>query len=119
MTLAELRTLKEKALENMKTRESNAKYRVVVAMGTCGIAAGAREVMSELLNALNSQHVTDVVVTQTGCLGYCDQEPLVQVIDSSGKTVTYGKVNREIVRKIVEQHILKGKILSDYVFMTE
>ena len=118
-TLADLRAIKEKAKEEMATREKNVKYRIVVAMGTCGIAAGARAVMSSILDEMNKREVKNTIVTQTGCLGCCDQEPLVQVFEGDKSTVTYGKVTPDVARKIVIEHLLEDKIISDYVFMTK
>lgn len=116
-TLADLRAMKEKAKREMTAREENAKYRIVVAMGTCGIAAGARNVMSAILDEINKRDIADAIVTQTGCLGYCDQEPLVQVFQPDKKTVTYGKITPEIARRIVAEHIVGNKILTEQVFM--
>ncbi|MBN1997643.1 (2Fe-2S) ferredoxin domain-containing protein [candidate division KSB1 bacterium] len=100
----------------MASREKNVKYRVVVAMGTCGIAAGARNVMSALVDEIGTRSLKNTVITQTGCLGYCDQEPLVQVFEQGRPCITYGKVTPEVARKIVADHIVGNKVLSDYVF---
>ncbi|MBN2356082.1 (2Fe-2S) ferredoxin domain-containing protein [candidate division KSB1 bacterium] len=116
-TLSDLRAIKEKARKEMAAREQSAKYRVVVAMGTCGIAAGARAVMSAILDEINKRNIADTIVTQTGCLGYCDQEPLVQVAQADKETITYGKVTPEIARRIVVDHIAGDRIVSDHVFM--
>jgi NADP-reducing hydrogenase subunit HndB len=115
-TLADLREIKEKAKKEMAAREQAAKYRVVVAMGTCGIAAGARGVMTAILDEISKRNISDTVVTQTGCLGYCDQEPLVQIFQPEKATITYGKITPEVARRIVSEHILSQKVLSDYVF---
>lgn len=117
-TLADLRAIKEKAKKQMAAREETAKYRIVVAMGTCGIAAGARNVMSALLDELSKRNISDTVVTQTGCLGYCDNEPMVQVIQSEKPTITYGKINAETARKIIADHIAHDNVVTDLVFTT-
>ena len=116
-TLADLRKIKEKAKQEMAARRQTANYRIVVAMGTCGIAAGARDVMSAILDEIGKRGIQDTVVTQTGCLGYCDQEPLVQVIQIDDAVITYGKVTTEKARKIISQHIVRNEIVSDLVFM--
>ncbi len=116
-TLADLRAIKEKAKKEMAARDENARYRIAVAMGTCGIAAGARDVMNAILDEINKRDISDTVVTQTGCLGYCDQEPLVQVAQQGEKVVTYGKITPDIARQIVADHIVENKILSNKVFM--
>jgi len=116
-TLADLREIREKAKKDMAQREQSARYRIVVAMGTCGIAAGARSVKSAILDELNKRNITDTVVTQTGCLGYCDQEPLMQVMQQDQSTITYGKVTPEVARAIIAEHIAANKIVSNHVFM--
>lgn len=119
-SLSDLRAIKEKAMKEMAAREQSARFRIVVAMGTCGIAAGARSVMSAILDEINKRNVTDAVVTQTGCLGYCDQEPLVQVIQSEkGVTTTYGKITPDLARKIIVEHVLGGHIVASHVFTHE
>lgn len=118
-TLADLREIREKAKREMAQREQSARYRIVVAMGTCGIAAGARSVMSAILDELNKRSITDTVVTQTGCLGYCDQEPLVQVVQADKSTITYGKVTPEVARAIVSDHVVNNKIVTNHVFMQQ
>ncbi|HHV93795.1 MAG TPA: (2Fe-2S) ferredoxin domain-containing protein, partial [Firmicutes bacterium] len=79
-SLDELRKLREKAQEAIRLREQIDGTKVVVGMGTCGIAAGAREVMLAIIDELQKKNITDVVVTQTGCAGLCEKEPLVEVI---------------------------------------
>jgi NADP-reducing hydrogenase subunit HndB len=116
-TLADLRKVRDKAKLEMAQREQSARYRIVVAMGTCGIAAGARSVMSVILDELNKRNIADTVVTQTGCLGYCDQEPLVQVIQPDQAVITYGKVTPEVARAIIADHVVNNKIVANHVFM--
>lgn len=116
-TLADLRAIKEKAKKELATREKTAKYRIVVAMGTCGIASGARNVMTAIIDEISKRNLTDTVVTQTGCLGYCDQEPLVQVVQPDQSVITYGKITPELARRIVADHVVKHRVLSDHVFM--
>jgi len=113
-TLEDLKKVREKALEQMKVREGKFSAKVVVAMGTCGIAAGAREVMTAILDELDKRGVTDVSVTQTGCKGLCEQEPTVDVI-KEGSAVTYGYIDPEKARQIVAQHLVNGNIVGDWV----
>ncbi len=115
-TLADLRAIKEKAKSQMAARESDAKYRIIVSMGTCGIAAGSRDTMSAILDEIEKRGIKDAVVTQTGCLGYCDNEPMLQIAQADKPTVTYGKVNAEIARKIIAEHIVNNTVVSEYVF---
>lgn len=114
-TLEDLKKVREEALKAMHVREGVQGTRITVDMGTCGIAAGARETMSAILDELGKRGITDVVVTQTGCKGLCEQEPLVEVTRVGEQTVSYGKVNAEKARRIVAEHIVNGHVVGDYV----
>jgi (2Fe-2S) ferredoxin len=118
-SLEDLRKIKQQALENMKVRETGTGCKIVVAMGTCGIAAGAREVMSAILDELNKRGVTDVTVTQTGCKGLCEQEPMLDVIKPNQPAITYGYVTPEKARTIVAQHLVNDSIVGDWVVKTQ
>ena len=113
-TLEDLKKVREKALEQMKIREGKFSARVVVAMGTCGIAAGARDVMTAILDEIDKRGVSDVSVTQTGCKGLCEQEPTVDVMKGD-QSVTYGYVDAEKARQIVAQHLVNGNIVGEWV----
>lgn len=114
-TLEDLKKVREKALEQMKIREGKFSAKVVIAMGTCGIAAGAREVMTAILDELDKRGITDVSVTQTGCKGLCEQEPTVDVIKTGEPAVTYGYIDAEKGRQIVAQHLVNGNIIGEWV----
>jgi (2Fe-2S) ferredoxin len=116
-TLADLRKIRDEAKKEMAAREQKAKYRIVVAMGTCGIAAGSRNVLTAIMDEISKRNLKNTVVTQTGCLGYCDQEPLVQVVCADKSVITYGKVTPVFARRIISEHIVDNKILTDHVFM--
>lgn len=118
-TREELRALRERAKAALSLREAQAGARVVIAMGTCGIAAGAREVMSALLEELAERELTDVVISQTGCKGFCDKEPMVDVRTSDGPSAIYGRVTPDIVRQIVADHIVGRRVLSSHVIATQ
>ena len=113
-TLEDLKKVREKALEQMKIREGKFSARVVIDMGTCGIAAGAREVMAAILDELDKRGITDVSVTQSGCKGLCEQEPTVDVIKND-QTVTYGYVDSDKARQIVGQHLVNDNIVGEWV----
>lgn len=113
-TLEDLKKVREKALEQMKIREGKFSAKVVVAMGTCGIAAGAREVMAAILDELDKRGISDVSVTQTGCKGLCEQEPTVDII-KDGNTVTYGYIDSDKARQLVAQHLVNGNIVGDWI----
>ena len=99
-SLEELKKIKEKAKQEMLNRQTGGKKMIVVGMGTCGIAAGARDTLSAIMDELEKNNIKDVVLTQSGCAGYCEQEPIVQVI-MDGKKVTYKLVDKELAKKIV------------------
>lgn len=114
-SLEELRRLKDAALEEIRLREQEKKVQVIVGMGTCGIAAGAREVMSAILDELGKRRLTNVAVTQTGCVGLCAQEPLVDVLLPGKPRVTYGRIDPVKARQIVAQHVVNGIIVAEWV----
>ena len=107
-SLEELRQIKERALQRRKLSGEGSRARVVVAMGTCGIAAGARDTMSAILKELEQRDIADVVVTQTGCLGLCEYEPIVQVQVGDQDMVTYGNIGPDRVATLIEEHIVGG-----------
>lgn len=118
-TLADLKKIREKAQEEMKLRGSNYRVKVIVGMGTSGIAMGARDVMKTFLDEVATRNLTDVVVTQTGEKGLSSMEPIVDVIEEGKPKITYGAMTPDKVRKVVVEHIVNGRIVSDYVVATE
>ena len=113
-SLADLQALREKLKADIKLRRNEGTV-VVVGMGTCGIAAGAREVMSAILEELAARKLVDVQVRQTGCIGMCEKEVLVDVIRPNEPRITYGKVKPEDVRKIIGDHVVNGRIVEELV----
>jgi NADP-reducing hydrogenase subunit HndB len=113
-SLAELEEIRKKTLDQMSLRKSNDGMRVIVGMATCGIAAGARPVMSAFVEELNKRNITDVTVSMTGCIGVCRLEPVVEIIDKDGNKVTYVKMNAEKAARIVAEHIVNGRVCVDY-----
>ena len=115
-SLAELAALREQMKASMNMRQVDTdKIRVVVGMATCGIAAGAREVMSAILEELAVRKLVDVQVRQTGCIGMCEKEVLVDVIRPGEPRITYGKVSPEDVKKIIADHVVNGRIVEELV----
>ena len=112
MNLDELKKLREKAQRQVALRDGNKKYRVVFSMGTSGIAAGAREVMTTLLDELDKRGIENVEVAVTGEVGLVDAEPVIRVEEQSGEKVTYAKVNADGARKIVAEHLQKGRVVD-------
>lgn len=117
-SIEELRKIKERALERRKLSGEGARARVTVAMGTCGIAAGARDTMKAILDEMEKRQLTDVIVTQTGCVGLCEYEPLVQVQVGENEVVTYGKIGPERVPALVEQHLVNGEPVEEWQVQT-
>ena len=113
-SLAELEEIRKKTLDQMSLRKSNDGMRVIIGMATCGIAAGARPVMSAFVEELNKRNITDVTVTMTGCIGVCRLEPVVEIIDKDGNKVTYVKMTAEKAARIVAEHIVNGRVCVDY-----
>ena len=114
-SLEDLARLREEVRERMKVREGAKAVRITVGMGTCGIAAGARDAMKAILETIEADNVSGVVVTQTGCIGLCEWEPIVQVTVGGQEKVTYGKVSPERARRIVKEHVENGKVVAEFV----
>ena len=114
-SLEELKRVREEALQKKKMKATPGNVQVIVAMGTCGIAAGARDTMKSVLNFIETNNLSGVTVTQTGCIGMCEQEPIVQVVIGDQPKVVYGKVNAEVVAQIMKQHVQDGLPVKDYV----
>jgi NADP-reducing hydrogenase subunit HndB len=114
-SLEDLKRVREEALEKRKVKTADGSVQVTVAMGTCGIAAGARDTMKAILDHIESQKVSGVIVTQTGCIGKCDYEPIVSVSIGEEPKVTYGHINAERARKIMQEHVAGGKVLTDWI----
>ena len=114
-SLEDLKRLKEEALKKRQAMTTSGKAQVVVAMGTCGIAAGARETMKAILDQIEADKLSGIVVTQTGCMGKCEWEPIVEVAVGSEPKVTYGKVSAERAQQIMREHVQGGKVVSEFV----
>jgi len=114
-SLEELKRVREEALQKKQMKAVAGNVQVIVAMGTCGIAAGARDTMKSVLNFIETNNLSGVSVTQTGCMGMCEQEPILQVVIGENSKVTYGKVNAEVAAQIMKQHVQNGTPVKDYV----
>lgn len=114
-SLAELAAIREKMQSKVALREGEAALRVVVGMATCGIAAGARPVLNAFVDGVNNANLNDkVTVTQTGCIGICQYEPVVEVFEEGKEKVTYVKLDAEKAAKIVEEHLKGGNVVAEY-----
>lgn len=116
-SLEELKKIREDSMKKVKLRESGEgdQIEVLVGMATCGIASGARETMSALVEAINKEGLDDVKIVQVGCVGYCHSEPCVQVNIPGEKAVLYGKVDADVAKNIVNEHIKNNKVIKDHV----
>jgi NADP-reducing hydrogenase subunit HndB len=115
-SLEELEKIREQAKDLINLRKDNeTKTRVVVGMGTCGIAAGARQTMLAILDELKKRNIDNVIVTETGCIGLCKYEPLVDIIKPNQPKVTYVNIDAEKARQIVVKHIINNQIIDDWV----
>ena len=115
-TLAELMAIKEATMQKMTVREDTGDdaIRVVVGMATCGIAAGARPVLNAFVDEVAKRNLKGVTVSQTGCIGMCQYEPIVEVIQPGKEKVTYVKMTAEKVAKVVNDHIVNGNPVAEY-----
>lgn len=115
ISLDQLRKIKERMRGEVAIRKGKASTKVVVSMGTCGIAAGARTVLGALVEEVNAQGlVDDVTVTQSGCVGICEHEPVVEVYTPNGSKTTYIDMTAEKAKEVVEKHLKGGKAVKKY-----
>lgn len=114
-SLAELAAIRERMQNKVVIREGSATTRVVVGMATCGIAAGARPVLNVFVDGVNKNGLTDkVTVTQTGCIGICQYEPVVEIFEEGKEKVTYVKLDSQKAAEIVEKHLKGGQVVTEY-----
>ncbi len=115
-SLEELRAIREKMQSQVSMRaEDHSHIRVVVGMATCGIASGARPVLTTLSNLVQQKNLTDKIsVTQTGCIGLCQYEPIVEVMEPGKPKVTYIKMNPDKAEEVLERHLIGGHVVEEY-----
>ncbi len=116
-SLAELAAIREKMKDKVVLREGTNETRIVVGMATCGIAAGARPVLNAFVESVNREGLaSSVTVSQTGCIGICQYEPVVEVYQPGKEKVTYVKMTAEKVEKVIAEHIKGGKVVEEYTY---
>ena len=113
-SLAELQAIRQKTLEKVSQRREHEGTRISVGMATCGIAAGARPVMLKFLEEVKTRGLENVTVAQTGCIGMCRLEPIVEIMVPGKEKVTYVKVHPEMVARIVSDHVVNGQPVAEY-----
>ncbi|MFN4191241.1 MAG: (2Fe-2S) ferredoxin domain-containing protein [Pseudothermotoga sp.] len=112
-SLEDLMKIKEKALRDLQLRDTDKRGKITVAMGTCGIAAGAKDTLKAIVEALNENNINDVSVVQSGCMGLCEVEPTVEVRLEGQEPVVYGHVTPENAKRIVKLHIMSNQVVTD------
>lgn len=120
-SLEELKAIRERMQGQVGFRSEavDEHTRVVVGMATCGIASGARPVLTTLSDAVQEKNLTNVAVTQTGCIGLCQYEPIVEVMEPGKEKVTYIKMTPEKALEVVEQHLIGGTVVTKYTISSE
>ena len=119
-SLAELQAIKDRMKDKVVLREGTNSVRVVVGMATCGIAAGARPVLNKFVEEVNEKGLAEkVAVSQTGCIGICQFEPIVEVFEAGKEKVTYVKMTAEKVTEVVEKHLKGGNIVTEYTIAAQ
>ena len=114
-SLAELAAIRDKMKDKVVIREGTSDVRVVVGMATCGIAAGARPVLNAFVEEVNKAGLTEkVAVSQTGCIGICQYEPVVEIFEAGKEKVTYVKMTAEKAAEVVEKHLKGGNVIAEY-----
>ena len=114
-SLAELQAIKNKMADRVSVRTSSGSTRIVVGMATCGIAAGARPVLNAFVEGISEAGLSgDVIVTQTGCIGICQYEPVVEVFEQGREKTTYVKMTAEKAKEVIEKHIKGGTPVTEY-----
>jgi NADP-reducing hydrogenase subunit HndB len=115
ISLEQLAAIRDKMKDKVVIREGAAETRVVVGMATCGIAAGARPILNAFVDGVAKEGLTDkVTVSQTGCIGICQYEHVVEVFESGKEKVTYVKLTAEKVEKIIKEHLVGGNVVTEY-----
>ncbi|MFP4015993.1 MAG: (2Fe-2S) ferredoxin domain-containing protein [Halanaerobiales bacterium] len=112
-SLNELKVLREKLQKDMTARGKDDKVNIIIGMGTCGIAAGARKILQAVMKEIDKRNL-DIVVSQTGCIGMCEKEPLLDVKVPGKARITYGNLTEKDVERIIVEHVINGNIVDEY-----
>jgi NADP-reducing hydrogenase subunit HndB len=114
LKIGDLERVREKVRKTSTLREGKARAKVTIHMGTCGIAAGARKVLTALMAEIEAAKVTDIIVTTSGCAGLCSREPMATLEITGNPPVKYGDLNPEKIKEILQEHIINGNIIEKY-----
>lgn len=113
-SLADLEAIRQRTLDKVNLRREHEGTRISVGMATCGIAAGARPVLNAFVEEVAKRNLQDVMVTQTGCIGICQYEPVVEVVTPGHEKVTYVKMTPEKALRVVNDHLVNGNVVTEY-----
>jgi len=114
-SMEDLARAKAGALARQQANDRRFRFHIQVGMSSCGIAVGARETLEAFKHLIVDKNLSDIRITQTGCIGFCALEPIVQVQAPGHSMVTYGKVTPEVAQRIIEEHVENGRIVQEYV----
>ncbi len=114
-SLEDLQKFREQIIEEKRRKASAGKVELIVMLGSCGIGAGALEVLQAVKKQVKADRLDDALVSETGCIGLCHHEPILEVVIGDQPKVTYGHVTPDAVKRIVREHVLGGKVVEDYV----
>ena len=113
-SLADLEAIRQRTLDKVNLRREHEGTRIVVGMATCGIAAGARPVLTAFTEEVSKRNLQNVTIAQTGCIGICQYEPVVEVYEPGKEKVTYVKMTPEMAVKVVNDHLVNGNVVTEY-----
>lgn len=114
LKIGDLEKIREKTRKTANLRQGKARAKITVHMGTCGIAAGAREILTALMKEIEKKKIKDIIITTSGCAGLCSREPMATVEISGKAPVKYVDLTKDKIRKILNEHILTGSIVNEY-----
>lgn len=118
-SIQELEEIRKRTLQTINVRKDRSGVRIVVGMATCGIAAGARPVLTAIMDEVRKNNLSDVVVAQTGCIGVCRLEPIVEVYKPGDDKVTYVKMTPEKAIRVIREHVMMNKTVNEYTIGSE
>ena len=114
ISIEDLKKIKEQQLNKMSVRAGHHRAKITVHMGTCGIAAGARDIMTVFRDIIADKDITDIILTNSGCAGLCAKEPMITVELEDSAPVKYVSLDKEKARRIFDEHVIEGKVVEDY-----
>ncbi|MGB3368867.1 MAG: (2Fe-2S) ferredoxin domain-containing protein [Acidaminobacteraceae bacterium] len=113
--LEELEAIREKAFKDIDLRNQNKGTKIVIGMSTCGIAAGARKVLTTIISEVQSKDISDIEVSMTACIGLCTLEPIVEIYSEGNGKITYVNIDSDKAKRIIDEHIVNGKIINEFL----